>query len=269
MLARAGQVVGAGEPLAVVTSQPGADLAYKQAADAAVSAKTDLARVERLFDARLAAADQLIQAKKTLADTDAALAAQQQQGAGRDRQTLTAGAPAVVVSIAVAPGDHVAQDAAIMVLARQGALSVKLGIEPSASAVAAGDAVAIRPTAGGAPIASRLTMVGRAVDPATHLAPAIAPLPGAALSVGSAVEAEVVTGSHQGLAAPRRALVFDETGAHVFVVANGKAQRVFVTAGRDHGEEIEISGPIHAGQVVAVQGAYELQDGMSVKVAGR
>ena len=83
-----------------------------------------------------------------------------------------------------------------------------------------------------------------------------------------AVAADVVTGAHQGLAAPRGAVVFDETGAHVFVIAGGKAQRVFVTAGHDHGDEIEISGPIHAGQVVAVQGAYELQDGMAVKVAG-
>ncbi len=268
VLARPGQAVGADEPLAVVASQPGAGLAYKQAADAAAAAKTDLARVQRLFDARLAAADQLIQAKKTLADADATLAAQQQQGAGRGRQTLTADAPAVVVSIAAAPGDHVAQDAAIMVLARQGALSVKLGIEPATGAVAAGDAVTIRSTAGGAPVASRLTMVGRAADPATHLVPAIAPVPGASLPVGAAVEADVVTGAHQGLAVPRGAVVFDETGAHVFVVANGKAERVFVTAGRDHGDEIEISGPIKAGQIVAVEGAYELQDGMAVKVAG-
>jgi multidrug efflux pump subunit AcrA (membrane-fusion protein) len=63
-------------------------------------------------------------------------------------------------------------------------------------------------------------------------------------------------------------VVFDETGPHVFVIAGGKAQRVFVTAGHDHGEEIEVSGAIRPGQVVAVQGAYELQDGMAVKVAG-
>ena len=266
VLARPGQSVTGGEPLAVVESQPGADLAYRQAVDAAAAARTDLARVQRLFDARLAASDQLIQARKTAADADSALAAQQRQGAGR--QTLTAGAPAVVVGVSAAPGDHVAQDAAIMVLAKAGALSVKLGVEPSGVAIAAGDAVTIRPTVGGAPIASRLTMVGRAVDPATHLAPAIAPLSGAALPVGAAVQADVVTGAHQGLAVPRPAVVFDETGAHVFVIAGGKAQRVFVTAGRDHGDEIEISGPIKAGQLIAVEGAYELQDGMAVKVAG-
>lgn len=267
VLVRPGQVVSAREPLAVVESQPAAALAYKQAADAAASAKTDLARVKRLFDARLTASDQLIQAQKTAADADAALAAQQRQGVGR--QTLTAGAAAVVVSIAAAPGDHIAQDAAIMVLARQGALSAKLGIEPSAGAVAAGDAATIRPTVGGAPIASRLAMVGRAIDPASHLVPATAPLAGAAMPIGAAVEADIVTGSHTGLSAPRGAVVFDETGAHVFVVAGGKARRVFVTAGRDHGDAIEISGPIKAGQVVAVAGADELQDGMAVKVAGQ
>jgi RND family efflux transporter MFP subunit len=268
VLARPGQVVGAAEPLVIVESQPTAALAYRQAADAATSAKADLARVQRLFDAHLAASDQLIQAKKSLADADAALAAQQRQGAGLGRQSLSAGAPAVVVSIASAPGDHVAQDAAIMTLAKVGALSAKLGIEPSAGRAAAGNPVSIRPTTGGAPIASHLVMVGRAVDPSIHLIPATAPLPDAGLPVGAAVQADVVTGAHQGLSVPRSAVVFDETGAHIFVVAGGKAARVFVTAGRDHGETIEISGPVGAGQIVAVDGAQELQDGMAVKVAG-
>jgi RND family efflux transporter MFP subunit len=268
VLARAGQVVAAGTPLAVVANAPASALAYRQSAAAAASAKTDLARVQRLYDDHLAASDQLIAAKKTLADADAALAAQQQQGAGAMRQTLTASEAGVVVSVAVAGGDRVAQDAPLMVLARQGALSVKLAIEPPASGFAAGDAATLRPSAGGSAIVTRLAMVGRAADPATRMGAAIAPLAGAALPIGSAVTADVVTGSHQGLAVPRSAVVFDETGAHVFVVAGGKARRVFVTAGRDHGDEIEVSGQIQAGQAVAVQGAYELQDGMAVKVGG-
>jgi RND family efflux transporter MFP subunit len=268
VLARAGQTVAAGTPLVVVANAPAAALAYRQSADAAASAKTDLARVQRLYDDHLAASDQLIAAKKTLADANAALAAQQQQGAGAMRQTLAANEAGVVVSVAVAGGDHVAQDAPMMVLARQGALSVKLAIEPSAGAFAAGDAATIRPGAGGSAIATRLVMVGRAADPATRMGAAIASLAGAALPIGSAVTADVMTGAHQGLAVPRSAVVFDETGPHVFVIAGGKAQRVFVTAGHDHGDEIEVSGQIQAGQVVAVQGAYELQDGMAVKVGG-
>lgn len=268
VLARAGETVRAGDPLAEVANAPASGLAYRQAVDAAASAKQDLARVQRLYAERLAASDQLTAAQKALADADAALAAQQQQGAARSHETLTAKAPAVVVSVAAAPGDHVAQDAPLMVLARQGALSAKLGVEPGLAGIAPGDAVTIRPTAGGAPIASRLAMVARVADPATRTLDAVAPLPGAALPIGTAVAAEVVTGAHQGLAVPRGAVVFDETGAHVFIVAGGKARRVFVTAGRNHGDEIEVSGPIAAGQSVAVEGAYELEDGMAVKVAG-
>jgi multidrug efflux pump subunit AcrA (membrane-fusion protein) len=61
-------------------------------------------------------------------------------------------------------------------------------------------------------------------------------------------------------------VVFDETGAHLFIVANGKARRLFVTAGADFGDQIEVRGDIKAGDPVAVQGAYELQDGVAVKV---
>jgi RND family efflux transporter MFP subunit len=268
VLAMSGQSVTAGQPLVEVTNAPASSLAYRQAADAATFATNDLARVQRLFDDHLAAADQLGAAKKTLADAQAALAGLQKQGADRGAQTLAAPASAVVTTVSAAPGDHVAQDAALMVLARQGAVSVKLGLEPSAGHFAVGDGVTIRPVAGGQPIASRLTLIGRAADQTTKTLDAVAPLDGAPLAIGSAVQADVVTGSHQGLAVPRAAVVFDETGAHVFVIAGGKAKRVFVTVGHDYGDQIEVSGPIAAGQAVAVQGAYELQDGMAVKVAG-
>jgi len=269
LFVRPGAIVRAGDPLAEVVNAPASTLAYRQAADAARSAQTDLARVQRLYGERLVASDQLAAAQKALADANAALAAQQQQGAQRAHDVLAAKAAAVVVSVAAAPGDRLAQDAPLMVLARQGALSAKLGVEPSAPGLAAGDAVTIRPTAGGAPIITKLTMVAHIADPATRTLDALATLPGAAPPIGTAVTAEIVTGWRQGLAAPRGAVVFDETGAHVFVISGDKARRVFVTAGRNHGDEIEISGPIRAGDLVAVQGAYELQDGMAVKVASR
>jgi len=59
-----------------------------------------------------------------------------------------------------------AQDAPLMTLVRKGAPKrEKLGLEPTAGRFAAGQAVTIRPTAGGPMIASHLTMVGRAADP--------------------------------------------------------------------------------------------------------
>ncbi len=268
VLVRAGETVAAGRPLVELANAPGAEMAFKQAADAASFAQTDLARVQRLYDERLAASDQLNTAKKTLADAQAALAAQQKQGAGHTLQVITAPRAAVVTSVTAVAGDHVAQDAALLVLARADGAVVKLGLEPTAG-VAAGQAVTLHPVFGGAAINSRITMVARAADPATRTVDAIAPLNGAVVPIGAAVRGDITTGGHAGLLAPRAAVVFDETGPHVFTISGGKAHRVFVTVGRDRDDDIEISGKIPAGAQVAVEGAYELQDGMAVKVRGK
>ncbi len=269
LIARVGQTVAPGQPLMEVDAAPASQMAYQEALQAEVSARSDLARIQRLVDAHLAANDQLTAAVKALADADAALSAQRAQGGGEARQTLRAGSAGVVVGIAVAPGDRVAQDAALITLARVGAISVKLGLEPGAGAFAAGDPVTLTPTAGGPSTQSRLAMVGRTTDPVTHTIDAVAPLAGAPLPIGAGVEADIVLGSHTGLTVPRAAVVFDETGDHVFVVRGGKALRVFVGVGRSYGDRVEVTGPVAAGQQVAVEGAYELQDGMTVKDAGR
>lgn len=268
VLVRTGDTVAAGQTLAEVANAPGAELAYRQATDAAAFARSDLARVQRLYDERLAANDQLQAAHKALADAQAALAAQQKQGGGRSVQALTAPQAGIVTSVAATPGDHVAQDAPLVVLARAGGAVAKLGLEPSGR-FAPGQGVTLHPVLGGAPITSRITTVGRAADPTTKTLDAIVPLAGALLPIGAAVQGEVVVGAHAGLVAPRAAVVFDETGPHIFTVAGGKAHRVFVKVGLDHGDEVEISGPVQAGAEVAVEGAYELQDGMAVKVRGR
>jgi RND family efflux transporter MFP subunit len=267
MLARVGEAVRAGQALAVVSSTPAATLAFRQAEDAARFAKADLARVQRLYDAKLAANDQLQAARKVLADAEAGLATQQAQGAGR--QSLAAPAAGVVASVAATAGDHLAQDAPLLTVARLGSLRVKLALEPAQGHFATGQAVTLKPATGGPATASSLSLVGHAVDPASRNLDAYAPLNGAPLPLGAGVAAEIVTGTHQGLTAPRQAVVFDETGAHVFVIAGNKAKRVFVTVGADHGDAIEIKSGVAAGQSVAVQGAYELEDGMAVKVARR
>jgi len=268
VLVRPGEVVAAGQSLVELANAPGAELAYKQASDAAEFARTDLARVQRLYDERLAASDQLNAARKALADAEAGMTAQQKQGAGRVLQVLSAPKAAVVTTVSAAAGEHVAQDAPLMVLAGTEGAVVKLGLEPGGR-VAVGQSVTLHPVFGGPPIPSRLVMVGRAADPATKTLDAIAPLNGAAVPIGAAVRGDIAAGGHAGLVVPRAAVVFDETGPHVFTVAGGKAHRLFVTVGLDRGEDIEISGKIPAGAQVAVEGAYELQDGMAVMVRGK
>jgi multidrug efflux pump subunit AcrA (membrane-fusion protein) len=247
MLVRSGQSVTAGQPLVELGNAPGAELAYKQAADGANYAQTDLARVQRLYDERLAASDQLNAARKVLADAQATLTAQQKQGAGHAMQVITAPQAAVVTTVSAAAGDHVAQDAPLLVLARVDGAVVKLGLEPTGRFVA-GQPVTLHPVFGGPAIASKITMVGRAADEATKTLDAIVPLNGAVVPIGAAVRGDVTTGVHAGLVAPRAAVVFDETGPHVFTVSGGKAHRLFVTVGLDQGDDIEIAGKIPAGE---------------------
>jgi RND family efflux transporter MFP subunit len=268
VLVRVGQSVAAGQALVEAIGAPGAEQAYRQAADAVAFAQSDLARVQRLFDARLAADDQLSAAKKTLADAQSVLEAQRKQG-GAGAVTLKAPQAAVVVTVVASPGDHVAQDAPLVTLARAGGAVAKLGLEPSFGRFAVGQAVTIKPSYGGADIHTQLAMVGRAADQTTKTLDAIAPLNGADLPIGAPVQGDVTAGRHQGLVIPKAAVVFDETGPHVFTLADGKAHRVFVTVGIDDGDTIEIKGGVAAGAQVAVQGAYELQDGMAAKVRGQ
>jgi RND family efflux transporter MFP subunit len=268
VLVRSGQAVTAGQALMEIANAPGAELAFRQAADAVTFAQTDLARVQRLYDERLAASDQLTTAKKTLADAQATLAAQTKQGSGRSLQVISAPQAGVVTTVSAAAGDHVAQDAPLVVLARANGAAAKLGLEPFGR-VGVGQAVTLQPVYGGPPIVSRVAMVGRAADQTTKTLDAIVPLNGAALPIGAPLRGEIVTGAHTGWVVPRASVVFDETGPHVFLVSGGKAHRTFVALGLDHGQEIEITGQLPAGAQVAVEGAYELQDGMAVKVRAK
>jgi len=269
LLVTAGTPVTAGAPLIVVANAPASAQAYRQAADAAAFAEKDLARVQRLYDQHLAANDQLIAAQKALADARAGLGAQRASGAGAGRQTLTAPFAGVVATAPVAAGDHVAADAALMSLVATNGLVAQLGVEPQkAASLATGQSVSLAPLFHPERrIDTRLSVVSRQLDAASHMINVTAPLKGAPLALGESLKAEVTVSTHPGLTVPRAAVVFDEDGAHVFVVAGGKAKLVAVKTGAGQGEDIEVRGPLRAGDAVAVQGAYQLQDGMAVRVA--
>jgi RND family efflux transporter MFP subunit len=270
VLAGAGSPVAAGAPLIVLTNAPSSTQAYRQAADGVTFAERDLARVQRLFDQRLAANDQLTAAQKALADARAALSAQSAMGAGSGHQTLTAPFAGVVATAPVAAGEHVAADAPLMTLVAGDGFVAQLGVDPQkAIGLAAGQTVRLipvfHPERG---IDTRLSLVTREIDPTSHMIDVTARA-GASLPLGEAVRGEITIASHPGLLAPRAAVVFDEQGAHVFVVSAGKARQVPVKTGAEQGDEIEVVGAVRAGDQLADQGAYQLQDGMAVRVADR
>ena len=73
------------------------------------------------------------------------------------------------------------------------------------------------------------------------------------------------------LLVPREALrgLGENGGAHVFVVADGRAVRRAVRPGEVRGEEVEVEGGLAAGERVVVRGPAELEDGQRVDVVER
>ena len=271
LLVGPGQPVAAGAPLVVVGDTPASGLAYRQATDALTYAKQDLARIQRLYAQQLAANDQLTAAQKAVADAQAALAAQSAAGGGLTRQAIVSPIAGIVWQVPSSKGQQLASGAPLLSVVASGVLVALLGVEPNgAGQLAVGQPVrivsALDPNRA---IESRLTVVGQAVDPTTHLISATVPADGAGLALGAAVRGEITVATIQALTAPRASVVYDENGSHVFVIRAGKAHQVAVTTGPEQGDRIAVSGEIRAGDQVAVAGAYQLQDGLAVRIAAQ
>jgi RND family efflux transporter MFP subunit len=266
IMVRPGQDVKAGQALVMISDAPATAAAFSQALHARDYAKRDLERIRRLVAGHLAGDDQLSQAEKTLADAEAVLSAQVAQGSGQSQQTLTSPIDGVVLTVPVSPGDRVAEAVDLVTVSGAKAAVVRLWVNPQYGArLAIGETVRITPVYDHPALTSRLTHVGHLVDSVTHMLDAESPVTGANLAVGAPVRAEIISGSHLGLSVPRGAVVFDDTGAHVFAVNGDKATRVSVAVGREDPDVYEVKGALKAGQSVAVTGAYQLEDGMVVR----
>jgi RND family efflux transporter MFP subunit len=73
---------------------------------------------------------------------------------------------------------------------------------------------------------------------------------------------------HESLAVPRDAVVIRTEGLSVYVVRDGKAERVPVTTGSAEGDWVAVEGTLKPQESVVVRGAETLHDGDPVKVIG-
>ena len=71
--------------------------------------------------------------------------------------------------------------------------------------------------------------------------------------------------ARQTLAVPVSAVLSDEQGAYLFVVAEQHAHRLAVRLGHEEHDYVEGAGAWSAGQRVVISGNYELADGMAVR----
>lgn len=89
----------------------------------------------------------------------------------------------------------------------------------------------------------------------------------AGLVSGAGASARLRIGSTELLAVPQFSLLFDQQGAYVFVVSDGKALRRAVTLGAQNGEHAEVIGGLNAGDDVVARAGSLLRAGDPVRIA--
>lgn len=263
----AGQVVKKGTPLLAFGTGTDAALMYQQALTAVRFASSEVARVTQLVSQQLATQSQLAAAKKTQADAEAALQAQQKIGAGQAVQTLAAPFDGVVVALLAAQGDRLAAGAPLLQLARAGGQRVLLGVEPEdATRVRPGMAVRVASVfAGNRAVTGRVAQVFGMVNPQTQFVDVLVTLPGGGLLANTRVRADIDVGQSSAWVVPRSAVLRDAQGAYLYQVQAGKAKRIAVTTGLEQHGVIAVQGTGLLQAPVVSLGNYELHDGMAVR----
>lgn len=273
LLVSAGQTVQRGQALLTITPDPAARSAYRQAQAALTLARGELRRTGQLATQHLATQSQLAAARKALADAQAALQAQRALGGGAAQETVAAPDAGVVTTLSVALGERFAANAPLLGFMPAHALLAVLGVQPDAGApLRVGMPVQLRDVYGnGKPFEGRLSMVGRAIDPQTHLLPVQADIPvaaDAALVAGTALQASIQSDGYRAWAVPRGAVLHDNGvhgGDYLYQLDHGKAHRVDVQLRQPAGDTVGVLGKLDARLPVIVQGAYEVGDGDSVR----
>jgi RND family efflux transporter MFP subunit len=264
---RVGQSVTKGEPLLELAPTPAMAAAYSAAVSAQQVAADLLKRTRQLRETSLATEPQVAAAQNAASDASEALAALRAQGAGGLSILRAARASAVTV---VSVGAHaiVAEGAPLLELAAQSGLVLLTGVVPSeATAIKKGDPASITAVGGGRPAAGRVALRGAVVDPANGLVPVEIELPAGVFLPGESAQVAITTEMVGGWVVPHEAVLVNDSGASYVVQAvHGQARLVPVQVQLSAGERDVVAGRLDPGLPLILAGAYQLQDGMKVRL---
>lgn len=266
----AGQQVRKGAMLAMIRNTPNDLLELDRARIDAAFARRDVDRLRGLRARQLATNAEVQVAEQNLDRDEALLANVRKRLGNASTRTLRAPMDGVVEAVNVRQGDIVPAGNPVLRLAKGDRLRARLGVEAEdLPRVAGGQRVSITPVYGeAAPVTGQVRQIYRQIDPKTHLAEVVVPLPAVpSLLPGSMVRGLLVLRDLPAvLAVPRSAVLYAGGRPYVFVVDRGTARRRWVRAGLDDGRQVEIRGGLRAGELVVTVGNYELRDGMALRL---
>lgn len=265
-----GEAVEAQERLIEVQGTPDARLALDEARLNEEAAGRAYQQMKVQNELRLADDSALANALKDYETATARRKSLEDRGLSAPRW-LVAPAAGLVVQLSAQPGAVVPLGSPLAEVADPKKLAVRLGVEPSA-AKAIGPKAVIRLSAvdgqGGSAVEASMLSVAPAVNPSTRLVDLYVSLPnGNPFMLGEYVEAAIITAGMKGLVVPYEAVLPQGGGHVIFTVDKGKATQREVKVLAETDKEVTVQGPgLAAGQSVVTIGAYELEDGMAVRV---
>ncbi len=267
ILASPGDAVSAGAPVMRISPSSGAGLEIATAVRDASNAEAAAARSRRLRADGLASnAD--VEAAETNARDLSARAANLQSRADAI-STVSAPAAGVIDQIFIAQGDLVPAGSPLARIASPDSIRARIGVEiEDALRLKAGDAASLNALdKGGAADEGLIRNVDRRVDPATRMATVLVDLhAGHGFAAGEAIRAELAVDiKTNAIAAPRKAIFYDENGAHVFVAVNGAAEKRAIDLGIISGDLVEVTRGLAPTDRVIVEGGAVLSDGMKIR----
>ncbi len=267
---RLGQRVKKGDRLLQVITAPNARRQYLQAQNAVAFARRELERRQRLLKEQLATRTQVDAAHKAWRDAGSSLKALRKRGLNRRQETLYAPTDGIITQLDVAQGQRVQANTTAMFIAAEKRLIARLGVEPEDLArLKPGTPITITSVfVPGIKVESRIREVHAMINPRTHLVEVLSPIPEQPIDhlvLGSRILGYIHLTPHPALLVPRSAVLEDDRGTFVYTIKKGKAKRINLRTGLEKGNEIEIIGPLKAGDSVISLGNYELHDGMAIR----
>jgi RND family efflux transporter MFP subunit len=269
---RLGQKVRSGDPLLEVITSPEARMQFLQAQSAVDFSKRELERLNRLLSEQLATKSQVAAGKKNLTDANSQLKALIQRGQGIDKEVIRAPMDGIITRVDVSQGQRIQADSSAMLIAAKQKLIARLGVEPEdVSLIKIGTSVNITSVfVPNVTLESTVREIHGMINPQTHLVEILVEIPenqADNLALGSRLLGRMKLTSRQAFVVPRSAVLGFNDAAYIYTIDNQqKAQKIFIKAGEEIGDLIEISGELKAGEKVVTSGNYVLEDGMNVRI---
>jgi len=268
ILVRKGQEVAKDEPLVEVGPSEDSRLSLEQAQNKNDTAKQELDRIKQRLALKLATNQELIQATQAARDAELLLKSLSRKGQSKP-VLLHADSAGIINSIAVQEGAMVTAGAALADVAALSKLEVQLGaeadfvvrLEEGQPLLVSGMGKTENPKLEG-----RVRAIAHTVNAATHLVDLFVTIPpDAKLLLGAAVQGEFSLASAEALIVPRSAVLPEEDHFVLYMIKDGHARKIIVDRVAENATESEIRcDEAHDGDLVAVVGNYELEDGMAV-----